>query len=100
MILDIDSPLLSLCAAARRVLPQAPSPPTFWRWRVRGVAGIRLQSWVVGGRIYTTEAAFREFIRQTTEARATVRVPQVEPTSPARRLPRVSDEQLRAAGLL
>lgn len=91
---------LPLSAAARRVLSKVPSPPTLWRWRNRGVGGIKLQSWFVGGRVYTTEPAFRDFIHQITVARSAENGPRNETSIPDRPIPQVSDAELRAAGLL
>ena len=49
-----------------RSLPNKPSPACLWRWHRRGVKGIRLETVVVGGRRYTTRAAWDEFVRRTT----------------------------------
>lgn len=54
---------------ALRSLPGRPSPATAWRWRTRGVCGVRLQTWSIGGRIVTTEAAVQEFIDAVTAAK-------------------------------
>lgn len=42
------------------------SIPTTWRWAKRGVKGIRLESFCVGGRRYTTQEAFARFVERTT----------------------------------
>ncbi|MCH7725651.1 MAG: DUF1580 domain-containing protein [Planctomycetes bacterium] len=49
-----------------RSLPNQPSPACLWRWHRRGVKGVRLETIVVGGRRYTTRAAWEEFVRRTT----------------------------------
>ena len=42
---------------------------TIWRWTLRGVrGGIRLESFIVGGRRYTTEQAFTRFVERITAA--------------------------------
>ena len=42
------------------------SPATIWRWRLKGVRGVRLESVLVGGCWCTTRAAFAEFLRAQT----------------------------------
>jgi hypothetical protein len=39
---------------------------TAWRWVLRGVRGIRLESYCAGGRRYTTEPAWVRFCEATT----------------------------------
>jgi hypothetical protein len=41
---------------------------TVWRWALRGVRGIRLEHFSVGGRRYTTDEAFRRFCEASTAA--------------------------------
>ncbi len=43
------------------------SPATLWRWRLKGVNGVRLQCLRLGGSWVTSEAAFGEFLRAQTE---------------------------------
>jgi hypothetical protein len=63
----ISEKLISFREAVK-VLPDRPHPSTMWRWCLRGVRGIRLESWVVGGRRYTTADAIARFIAATTAA--------------------------------
>ena len=42
---------------------------TVTRWQNPGVRGIRLETYAIGGKVYTTVEAIRRFIRATTEAR-------------------------------
>lgn len=42
---------------------------TVWRWRIHGVRGFRLESYVVGGKVFTSKEAIRRFILATTAAR-------------------------------
>lgn len=42
------------------------SPPTLWRWRLKGVNGVRLECVRVGGFWFTTEKAFAEFMAAQT----------------------------------
>jgi len=42
--------------------------PTIWRWRQKGIRGVRLESFMVGGRRFTTHEAFVRFVERTTKA--------------------------------
>lgn len=64
---DLDEKLLTL-AEASRLLPNKPSPVTLWRWRSKGVHGVRLKCVRVGRSWYVTRSALLEFLRQQTEA--------------------------------
>lgn len=55
-------------AAAARLLPNKPSPCTMWRWHTQGVRGVKLQTWCIGNRRYTTREALEQFISATTAA--------------------------------
>jgi len=41
---------------------------TAWRWAQRGVKGIKLETFKIGGRRYTTNEAFIRFVEGTTAA--------------------------------
>ncbi|MFN0137998.1 MAG: DUF1580 domain-containing protein [Phycisphaerae bacterium] len=51
---------LSVTTAAREVFDV--SPETAWRWALRGVRGVKLESHVVGGRRFTTREACDRFL--------------------------------------
>ena len=68
MAIDPISDYLISLSQATRSLPTRPSPACMWRWYRKGVNGIRLETVVVGGRRYTTKAAWTEFVRRTTAA--------------------------------
>jgi len=53
---------LSLAQLARE---QSVSLPTAWRWTLRGVRGVVLESLSVGGRKYTTREAFARWVART-----------------------------------
>src|SRR5262245_65019394 len=62
----LSEQLLSLPEAARR-LPRLTrdrpvSPATLWRWAHRGVRGVRLETWRLGGRTVTSVEALRRFL--------------------------------------
>ena len=43
---------------------------TFHRYRLRGLRGIRLRTWLIGGRRMTTRAAVRRFLDDVSDADA------------------------------
>jgi len=61
--------LLSFNQAAG-LLPHGarPSSSTWWRWWRKGVRGVRLQTYLVGGRRFTTQAAVEAFVAALTAA--------------------------------
>lgn len=44
------------------------NPCTIWRWTGRGVKGVRLETFSIGGRRFTTQQAFQRFVAATTAA--------------------------------
>ena len=57
-------------AQAARVIPGRPHVATVYRWVRSGTRGVLLESFVRGGRRFTTPAAIENFIRATTAASA------------------------------
>lgn len=84
--------MLSLAQAAK-LLPEPPSPVTMWRWRSKGVAGIKLAAVKCGGKWLTSREAMNAFIEAQTAAT------QPAPDESAGRSPEVT-RQMKAAGLL
>jgi hypothetical protein len=68
------------------------SVPTPWRWAQRGVRGIVLETFSVGGRRYTTREAFGRFVERSTAAAKGGPAP-----SPAARSNRQRDAAIRRA---
>lgn len=54
---------------APKHIPGRPHAATIWRWHQRGVRGVKLETYVCGGKRFTTIEAIRRFIRRTTEAK-------------------------------
>ncbi len=48
-------------AQASRLLPGRPHPSTLWRWRKKGVRGIKLKTVQIGGRVWVTRSAIADF---------------------------------------
>lgn len=61
----LEETRLTLTELARR---ENVAPPTTWRWDKRGVRGVKLETFVIGGRRFTTEEAFARFVERTTAA--------------------------------
>lgn len=59
--------LMSFSAAVRR-LPGHPHPSTLWRWRTRGIRGVRLDTVLIGGRRYVSADALERFVFALTAA--------------------------------
>ena len=85
--------LLTINQAARR-LPGSPHPSTIWRWRKKGIGGVRLCTVLVGGRRYITVEVLEQFIASMTASRETPIVEAHAERSPAVR------GKLTEAGLL
>jgi hypothetical protein len=66
MAIDPSVDPLILLKKAAKPLPKPPSPACLWRWHARGIRGVRLETVVVGGRRYTTAAAWCEFVTKLT----------------------------------
>jgi hypothetical protein len=67
MIDPKNETLLSLTEAAK-TLPGRPNITTVWRWRNRGVRGVRLETVLSGGRRFTSLEAIRRFQDRVTAA--------------------------------
>lgn len=63
---------LTLNQAARRL---GVNPSTTWRWALNGVRGVRLETYSVGVKRYTSVEALERFIAATTAAASNQAVP-------------------------
>lgn len=59
--------ILSFTAAAK-LLPSRPNVATLWRWRTAGIHGIKLETFLCGGRRMTSREALSRFFAATTAA--------------------------------
>jgi hypothetical protein len=59
-----------LLSKAGRLLSTNPSAATMWRWALRGVDGVKLESFKIGGRRYTTAEALDRFVARLNGPRA------------------------------
>ena len=55
---------LSLTELAKR---EGVNAATAWRWSMRGCRGVKLETFLLGGRRFTTEDLFRRFVAETNE---------------------------------
>jgi hypothetical protein len=96
-LIDLEhDDLRPVAAIVRARLGKRVNPSTIWRWRLHGVAGVRLECVYVAGIWCSTEAAFGEFIRQTSQAKGAP----VSSGSNATRRRQVARKQAIAAGLV
>jgi hypothetical protein len=66
MGIDINREELISLAEVSRAVPGRPALSTIWRWRLKGVRNVRLETVVVGGRVYSSRQAVERFIAATT----------------------------------
>lgn len=101
-----DEDLLTL-ADATKILPKSngkrPAVSTLWRWAVKGVSGIRLDTRKVGGRLFTSREALERFTTTLADVGADARTRNAlpKPRNPKRRAREVAEaeKELAAAGL-
>jgi hypothetical protein len=101
-MINIEHERLVTLAAAARLVPNRKSekgvaPSTLWRWHIRGVRGVKLETLLVGGVRYTSTEAIRRFYDQTTAA-ADGRPPN-ETVASRKRAMDAAERELIAAGL-
>lgn len=87
--------LLSITEAAKR-LPGRPNITTVWRWRNRGVRGVKLETILSGGRRFTSTEAIARFQQAVTAASDGVAV---QPSTPRQREAAIDRAEKRATEL-
>ena len=92
--IDLQKDELITFGQAGQLLPIKPSPATWWRWRTKGVNGIKLPALRCGNRWVTTREAVHQFLRLQTIAKAAQAKTEHELRSPE------ITRNLKAAGLL
>lgn len=68
-MIDVDREKLITMAEGARQVPGRPNLTTLWRWRNRGVCGVKLEVCCVGGRTYTSTEALSRFLERVTAAK-------------------------------
>jgi hypothetical protein len=85
----LDEQRLSLAALARR---EGVAVSTIWRWTLRGCRGVKLESFSIGAKRFTTAEAFGRFVAATTA------IAQGDPApSPTARTDRQREAAIRSA---
>jgi hypothetical protein len=96
MPIDFATETLLTFSEAAAILPGRPHVSTFHRWRLRGVHGIKLSTYLVGGRRYTTRRDLEVFVAATTAA-AEGEAPPARTSRQHMRAVEAAERQLRAA---
>jgi hypothetical protein len=78
-----------------KYVPGRPSVCTVWRWASRGCRGVRLKTWSVGNRRFTTREAIAEFIATRTADSELAR-PMDAPAEPMSRARQAAIEKAKA----
>ena len=79
-------------------IPGSPSLPTLWRWRRKGVKGVKLETVSIGTRVYTSREAVARFIERTTAAANNEPTPVRSPAARERAIAR-AERELAAEGI-
>lgn len=90
---DIANDFLTIAQAAR-LLPNRPQPGTIWRWRTKGIRGIKLDTCLVGGRRYVRKQSIVDFIERVTAAADHSQADEPAPTRSAETSARLDAEGL------
>ena len=56
--------LLPVPLAVERETGTRPNPSTCWRWSTKGIKGVVLETWMLGGRRVTNRTSVRRFIER------------------------------------
>ena len=94
-MIDLATEQLLPLAEARAFLPDRPSVCTLWRWRNKGARGRRLESVVLGGKVYTSVEALARFAHQQGgDGTSAIRTPAAREREIAK-----AERELREAGI-
>jgi hypothetical protein len=69
-VIDLETEHTFLLAKTGDNLFSHPSPATSYRWALRGLRGIRLETVMIGGRRYTSREAVARFFARLSEPQA------------------------------
>jgi len=67
-MIDTEHEKIITLADATKILPGRPNLSTLWRWRLRGVRGVTLETILSGGKRFTSVEALRRFQERVTAA--------------------------------
>jgi hypothetical protein len=74
-MIDIHKENVFPLSAGTHRLETRPSAASLWRWALKGLRGTKLETVLIGGRRYTSDAAFDRFVRSINEAGAALPPP-------------------------
>lgn len=94
-----DCELIPVRELTRQIFGRRVSPSCLWRWRTRGLRGIKLSVTFAGGHWCASEEGFRAWMAETSAAAARGRGGAAPGAEPAGRSPETV-ARLQAAGLL
>lgn len=63
-MIDHNAESLLTMTDASKLLPGRPDAATLWRWRTKGVRGVKLESILYGGRRVTSREALDRFVER------------------------------------
>ncbi|HUY32009.1 MAG TPA: DUF1580 domain-containing protein [Pirellulales bacterium] len=98
MAIDLANETPLSLSEATALLPGRPHLSTVWRWVLKGVRGVRLETLVSGGRRYTTHEALERFVAGTTAAAHGQPAPVRTPKQRARAIA-AAEAELERAGI-
>lgn len=97
----LDCPPSERLTLAQLAREQGVSPPTVWRWAVRGVAGVKLPRVYIGSKPYTSRPIFRAWCDDVTRAKNGEVVTSTTRTNkPRERDIKAAEDDLRREGIL
>ena len=67
-MIDTEREHVITFAEATKIPQSRPNLSTVWRWHLRGVRGVRLETFMWGGKRFTTVEALRRFQERVTAA--------------------------------
>ncbi len=67
-MIDPQNEMLVSMTEAARLLPGRPHASTLWRWRKKGINGVRLDTIKCGGKRLTSREAIARFVEESTAA--------------------------------
>ena len=65
-MVDIQHEEIFSLPQAARSLPGHPHVSTIYRWRLRGIRGVKLETFLIGGRRFTSREAIERFTERIT----------------------------------
>jgi hypothetical protein len=97
-MIDTTAEKMIRVGEAASAIPGRPHKATVWRWVLRGVRGIKLETIVVGAMRYTSREAIERFIAQTTAKANGDPIPIRTPRQRERAIER-AEKELAAEGI-